>query len=340
MDSLKESIQQRVNKIRYTYYLLFCPEKIEIPKDISESDYREYSKQVYQKSLKIHEKLGAKQFLKFVRKLDKAKYRFIKAVITEERFLRWYDKLSDYSQTKRLKKAKTEEKKRKIIADTNQSKLVIRIQLRKEKSPNYFQGVDPEIGVFATYLEQNKSIHEEALKINGILLLVSIGLAIAGVPLLPIVLGGYQILAGFKNIECINGQIYNIKRMAISGEALGKKTAQTIGKLSENSRDLTEEKKPSLGVRREKIKSEPRPTIETDEQVTTQLDLGIPSEGGTKPLLGDKAELNELLIPKLIESAKTPEQLHALKALLGVSRENLDSVNPNGKNFPSTPKRL
>ncbi len=336
MGSLKESIQQRVNKIRYTYYLLFCPEKIEIPKDISESDYREYSKQVYQKSLKIHEKLGAKQFLKFVRKFDKAKYRFIKDVITEERFLGWSDKLKDYIQEKRLKKAKTEEEKEKIIADTNRSKLVVRIQLRKEKSRNYFQGVDPEIGVFATYLEQNKSIHEEALKINVILLAVSIGLAIVGIPLLPMVLGGYQILAGFKNFQCINAQAYNLKRMAIRGEVLGKKIAQKISDLSKENQYVTGKTKrqPQSNMRHEKQNLEPTPTTEQAAQVITQLDLGIPREDGEEPVLNDKSQF-ELLIPKLIEFAKTPEQLQELKQLLGVRPKNLATE----ENLASTPKK-
>lgn len=316
MDSLKESIQQSVNKIRYTYYLLFCPEKIEIPKDISESDYREYSKQVYQQALKIHEKLGAKRFLKFVRKLDKAKYRFIKDVITEERFLSWCDKLNDYSQAQRLKKAKTEEEKQKIITDKKRSKLLVRIQLREEKSANYFQGIDPELGVFATYLEQNKNIHEQALKINGILLLGSIGLGIAGVPLLPILLGGYQILAGFKNFECINAQLYNLKRIAIRGKSLGKRTAKEAKKWVGVDNDLTGEKVSELqGESRRQI-LEPTAMTENEAQVVTQLPFAKISQESPRPLIEGIPGFEAM-----IESATTIEQLDILRQLLGIEME-------------------
>ena len=70
MEAVKDSIQQRLDKIKYNYLLFFHPEKIEIPLNISKEEKNKYIKQIYQDKANLHIKLGPKRFQKFVKKFD------------------------------------------------------------------------------------------------------------------------------------------------------------------------------------------------------------------------------------------------------------------------------
>lgn len=306
MESIKDSIQQRLDKIRYNYLLLFHPEKIKLSdeiivngKKVSSSELlRQYSEQIkdveriisklqnmgnvaadnigtanqdlieYQNSLanlsmsrdelkrnieeskskqerqiykdkaKLHEKLGAKRFQKFVKKFDKAKFKFIKRIIKEDRMLKWSDRLAEYTATKKMKKAKTEAEKQEIIDSMRRGKVLVRKQLKEERSINYYQGVDKRVENFYKYINRNKNIHKNSLKMNGALLGVSIGLAIAGVPILPFILGGYQVLAGFKNFQCMNAQDYYLCSLQMRKKAIVKKSLKGIKRTYEENQDL------------------------------------------------------------------------------------------------------
>ena len=306
MESIKDSIQQRLDKIRYNYLLLFHPEKIKLSdeiivngKKVSSSELlRQYSEQIkdveriisklqnmgnvaadnigtanqdlieYQNSLanlsmsrdelkrnieeskskqerqiykdkaKLHEKLGAKRFQKFVKKFDKAKFKFIKRIIKEDRMLKWSDRLAEYTATKKMKKAKTEAEKQEIIDNMRRGKVLVRKQLKEERSINYYQGVDKRVENFYKYINRNKNIHKNSLKMNGALLGVSIGLAIAGVPILPFVLGGYQVIAGFKNFQCMNAQDYYLCSLQMRKKAIVKKSLKGIKRTYEENQDL------------------------------------------------------------------------------------------------------
>lgn len=306
MESIKDSIQQRLDKIRYNYLLLFHPEKIKLSdeiivngKKVSSSELlRQYSEQIkdveriisklqnmgnvaadnigtanqdlieYQNSLanlsmsrdelkrnieeskskqerqiykdkaKLHEKLGAKRFQKFVKKFDKAKFKFIKRIIKEDRMLKWSDRLAEYTATKKMKKAKTEAEKQEIIDSMRRGRVLVRKQLKEERSINYYQGVDKRVENFYKYISRNKNIHKNSLKMNGALLGVSIGLVIAGVPILPFILGGYQVLAGFKNFQCMNAQDYYLCSLQMRKKAIVKKSLVGIKKAYEENQDL------------------------------------------------------------------------------------------------------
>lgn len=306
MESIKDSIQQRLDKIRYNYLLLFHPEKIKLSdeiivngKKVSSSELlRQYSEQIkdveriisklqnmgnvaadnigtanqdlieYQNSLanlsmsrdelkrnieeskskqerqiykdkaKLHEKLGAKRFQKFVKKFDKAKFKFIKRIIKEDRMLKWSDRLAEYTATKKMKKAKTKAEKQEIIDSMRRGKVLVRKQLKEERSINYYQGVDKRVENFYKYINRNKNIHKNSLKMNGALLGVSIGLAIAGVPILPFVLGGYQVIAGFKNFQCMNAQDYYLCSLQMRKKAIVKKSLKGIKRTYEENQDL------------------------------------------------------------------------------------------------------
>lgn len=238
MLTLKDTFQQRVGKIKYNYMLLLHPEKIEIPEDFSEIEKNKYIKKIYQDKAKIHEKLGAKKFQKFIKKFDKAKFKFIKKIIKENRAIKWCDKEQDIITRKKLKKAKTEAEKKEIIDDMRRGKILVRKQIKEERSINYYQGVDNRIENFDKYITRNKEIHKNALKVNGLLLGVSIGLGVIGVPVLPFVLGGYQVLAGFKNFQCINAQSYYLSMMNMRKKAMVKKQLTEIKKMHDENPDL------------------------------------------------------------------------------------------------------
>lgn len=306
MESIKDSIQQRLDKIRYNYLLLFHPEKIKLSdeiivngKKVSSSELlRQYSEQIkdveriisklqnmgnvaadnigtanqdlieYQNSLanlsmsrdelkrnieeskskqerqiykdkaKLHEKLGAKRFQKFVKKFDKAKFKFIKRIIKEDRMLKWSDRLAEYTAAKKMKKAKTEAEKQEIIDNMRRGKVLVRKQLKEERSINYYQGVDKRVENFYKYISRNKNIHKNSLKMNGALLGVSIGLGIAGVPILSFILGGYQVLAGFKNFQCMNAQDYYLCSLQMRKKAIVKKSLKGIKRTYEENQDL------------------------------------------------------------------------------------------------------
>lgn len=163
MESVKDSIQQRLGKIKYNYLLFFHPEKIKLSDTIivngkkssglqlirqynreltatqrkisqlqemenvaadnigtSNQELIEYQNKsvelqnslnqlrqnlkrqqevqkskIYQDKANLHIKLGAKKFQKFVKKFDKAKFKFIKRYIKEDRLLKWSDAIDE-----------------------------------------------------------------------------------------------------------------------------------------------------------------------------------------------------------------------------------------------------
>lgn len=259
MESVKDSIQQRLGKIKYNYLLFFHPEKIKLSDTIivngkkssglqlirqynreltatqrkisqlqemenvaadnigtSNQELIEYQNKsvelqnslnqlrqnlkrqqevqkskIYQDKANLHIKLGAKKFQKFVKKFDKAKFKFIKRYIKEDRLLKWSDAIDECKAKRKLKKSKSDQEKKKIIETMKRSKVLVRKQLKEERTISYFSGVDKRIELFPAYLERNKNIHKKSLKRNGIILGISIGLGALGLPLVACLLGGY-----------------------------------------------------------------------------------------------------------------------------------------------------
>ena len=238
MEAVKDSIQQRLDKIKYNYLLFFHPEKIEIPLNISKEEKNKYIKQIYQDKANLHIKLGAKRFQKFVKKFDKAKFKFIKRYIKEERLLRWSDAIDDCKAKRKLKKSKSDQEKQKIIETLKRSKVLVRKQLKEERTISYFSGVDKRIELFPAYLERNKRIHKKCLKRNGIILGASISLGIFGVPIVPWILGGYQVIAGFKNFQCMNAQDYYLAIMNKRKSVIVKKNLTKMHETQNQNKEL------------------------------------------------------------------------------------------------------
>lgn len=140
-----------------------------------------------------------------------------------------------------MKEAKSEAEKQAIIEHMKRSKVLLRKQLKEERTIGYFSGVDKRVEVFPAYLERNKGIHKKALKRNGIILGASIGLAILGVPVIPWILGGYQIISGFKNIQCINAQEYYLSVMQARKSSIVKENLTEIKNTYEQNQELLKE---------------------------------------------------------------------------------------------------
>lgn len=239
-----EEKKELLTNIKHTYQLLFHPDKIKIKESLSEKQKEQARKDIYKDKLKLHEKLGAKQFQKLLIKLDKYKFKFLKKVIKEERVLKYSDQYTDKETSKQLKKAKTQTEKEMIKEIARRKKVLTRCQLKEEKSINYFVNVDRRSELFPFYLEYNKKIHKRCLKTNGILLASSIIMGISGIAILPIMLGGYQVLAGIKNIQCINIQEYNLARIKVMQDIIIKRNMRSMKKKKEENKELIKEIKP------------------------------------------------------------------------------------------------
>ena len=233
---------------------------------------------MYEEKAKFHEKLGAKRFQKVVGKVDNTKYKLLNK-LGEERVLPMADKLINMQYKRYFEAAQTEEENRLLEEDYMRNKVLARKQIKIGRSINYYEGVDKRIALFPFYLESNKNVHQNALKVDGIVLgsgillkeLVSVVtpfllpipiIGTIGVPLLsaiPTLMIGYQIFAIPKNIQCINIQEYNLARMkAVEGKIVNRNMKQ-MKKQYDNNRQL-------IGVLKQSKQ-------ETGKPVTTTEDL-------------------------------------------------------------------
>ena len=87
----------------------------------------------------------------------------------------------------------------------------------------------------------NKRIHKDSIKRNGKIFGVCVGLGLLGMPILPQLIGGYQILAAFKNLQCINIQEYNLSRMKAEERRIATINMREINRIGKNNQDLISE---------------------------------------------------------------------------------------------------
>ena len=239
MDGVTSAIQEKLRRLKYNYQLLFHPEKIEIPEGLSKKDREKRVRQIYLDKAKLHQCLGAKQFQKFIMKFDSYKYKFLKKVIGEERVLKYSDASIEKWGDQQLKKVKSPEEQQKIMEEMKRAKIQVRNQLKEERSSNYWLGVDRRIVEFPKYLISNKRIHQACLVRNGIILGGCMIGSFFGLPLVPlVVLGGYQIIAGFKNLQCINNQEYGLARYKAMEKAIVKRNMRQMKKEHDENQDL------------------------------------------------------------------------------------------------------
>ena len=203
----------------------------------------------YKKEQEKYIKLGAKKFQKFVLSLESKKYAFIKKIFPN--IISKYDKFFDFRKKYELKRAKTEEERKRIIKKYQQAKMMIRIQYNNNQNANYhMSGLRPT--QMYHYAKWNKAIHERSMKKDIIVTLGALGLS--AVTPLSLILVPIELASMFIDFECINLQNYTISRMEekkstiekIESRAVTKEVkehgeaAKVISKTIEQSEDLPE----------------------------------------------------------------------------------------------------
>lgn len=335
-----------LSNVKYNYNLLFHPEKIEAEinkKDLTDKEKKRKTAKIYKDKSALHAKLGAKQFQKVVIKFDELKFKFLKKCIGEKRSIRLLDKLTDYQMRQNLKTAKTDEEKIAIIENSKRAKNLTRVQMHDEKSANYFPGVDKREENFPFYLENNKRIHQDALKRNGIIFIAGLGLSMVTPSLqqgliqalIPLITA-YQVPAAIKNLQCINIQDYNLSRMKKSKDAIVKVNVKKIKQLNKDYEELLPLLQNQKGKEIQDIK----------EQVQE-----IDSNKTIKDIKTDNIEEDNLnKFKELIEHATTEQELKQLRELLLTGTEIkyptikveylLDEDNQQQDSMPDVDKAL
>ena len=193
---------------------------------------------LYHKKLKLHEKFGAEKFQKVVLTFDKWKFKLLNKKAIRKGYLKFADKRIQYQIDEALCKDLTDEQREELLDIEKRSKTLVRVELNEKRSINYHIGVNRRKEQFPSALEMNKKIHKDCLKRNGQLLGACIGLGILGIPILPQIVGGYQIIAAFKNMQCINIQEYNLARMKSAEKLIAKANRNEIQQLREKNQEL------------------------------------------------------------------------------------------------------
>lgn len=233
-----QKIGSKIEKIKYTYRLIMGPAAIKMPKGLSVEAQEKWIRKLYHKKLKLHEKFGAEKFQKVVLTFDKWKFKLLNKKAIRKGYLKFADKRIQYQTDEALCKDLTDEQREELLDIEKRSKTLVRVELNEKRSINYHIGVNRRKEQFPSALEMNKKIHKDCLKRNGQLLGACIGLGILGIPILPQIVGGYQIIAAFKNVQCINIQEYNLARMKSAEKLIAKANRNEIQQLREKNQEL------------------------------------------------------------------------------------------------------
>ena len=233
-----QKIGSKIEKVKYTYRLIMKPEAIKMPKGLSKKDQEKWSRNLYQKKVKIHEKFGAEKFQKIVLTFDKVKFKLLNRKNIKELYVKLADKMIKRQTDKYLCKDLTDKQREELLELERRRKTLVRVELNERKSLNYHIGVNRRKEQFPLALEMNKKIHKGCLKKNGQILGTCIGLGILGIPILPQIVGGYQVLAAFKNMQCINIQEYNLARMKTAEKLIARANIGEINQLRTENQEL------------------------------------------------------------------------------------------------------
>ena len=178
----------------------------------------------YQKKIKQCEKLGALQFQKVVFKVEDIKFKVLKKLWPN--FLVFYDKQCDKKKRKLLKKAKTEEDRKRIIEETRKLKMAMRKEWHREQNRNYHMDMNKPTEMIY-YLNWNKNIHKRGLTVNAITIPLLTVATAAGLPFaIPLLIE--EVASAFINFQCINIQNYNIYRFKEREETFQKMEARRM----------------------------------------------------------------------------------------------------------------
>jgi len=168
--------------------------------------------ELYRKKKKLYDKLGASKFQEVVFAVERLKYKFMKKFMPN--FIEHYDKRVEKQQRIKLKKAKTEEERRKINKTANYSKLRTHREINREENRNYHMNKADATEIYG-YLEWNKRIHKKGLINNaifGTIWTTAIFIAPSVATPYLIALLAIEGIKAIVNFECVNLQNYNMCR--------------------------------------------------------------------------------------------------------------------------------
>jgi len=180
----------------------------------------------YDQKIRLYEKLGAVKFQKVVFKVEELKFKVLKKICPN--FIKYFDKFTDFRLKKSLKKAKNEKERKIMIEKSKFTKMAARKEFYQEKNSNYH--IDHKRPTeMLKYLELNKDIHKNGLKVNVVMIALSTIAIAAGFSwAIPILI--YELLSTGINFECINIQNYNICRYKKIEDALKKREEKRIAR--------------------------------------------------------------------------------------------------------------
>ena len=250
-----QKIGKKIEKVKYNYRLIMKPDRIRMPKDLTEKEQERWKRKLYQKKYKLHEKLGARWFQNIVGKYDQKKFWLLNKVRNRKRsklLTKLFpnrkkkekpsiiDRFVNYREKELLKKATTEEQIRIIKEETIRNKNIIKKQIKEGKSVNYYEGVDRRVELFPDYLKLNKKHHQNALKKDMVVIGICIGVGLLGMPVLPWIVGSYQALDVIKDLQCINLQEYNLARIKTIEKKLVARNMQKMQQIYNENQEAIE----------------------------------------------------------------------------------------------------
>lgn len=223
----------------------------------------------YKKKMKLYKALGAEEFQKVVFAFERFKFKVIEKLFPN--LLKRIENKINKNMQKRLSSATTEEERKEIIEDARMAILKIRKEFNTRKNINYHMDKNNPTEII-DYLNLNKKIHTNNLKVNGVLALISIVGIIFHVPG-AVALLIIEALSGIINFECVNIQNYNLCRLERVREHLERRAERKKQEEQNNGaaygliydRVMTGEKMPSM---KEIIES-----CETPEQLSKLKEL-------------------------------------------------------------------
>lgn len=181
-------------------------------------------KEMYNKKIKLYERLGAEKFQNLVFAVEKLKFKVIKKLFPN--IEKWFDKKCDKQQKKLLARAKTEEEKKEIIRNTKLRKMALRKELKQERNVNYHMDPNRPTEIYK-YLEFNKKIHINGLIKDAIVAVISTVAVACGLAwAIPILVA--SVLSAGINFECVNIQNCSICKYKRCEEVLKKKETKKI----------------------------------------------------------------------------------------------------------------
>ena len=181
------------------------------------------TKEEYKKRIKRCERLGAKQFAKVVKKVEKHKFKLLQKIYPN--YTNKINSMFDKREAKLLKRCKTEEERKRVREEISLQKMLNKREDNYEMNRNYhvFRHRFSEL---INYLNYNKAVHMRGMLIDSIALPVLTALSFVNPIFIPLV--GLDLVSLAINFECVNLQNYNIYRFEKNKDIIMKKEQKAI----------------------------------------------------------------------------------------------------------------